>query len=108
MHENINEMDFPKLIDEAVLKKQYRIAIRLQYLHTLKLLSEMKYIDWRINKTNLHYILEMQSKPSSAVFSSLTNIFDWVWYGDFSIQEMEYEQYRETFENYKKSLAKNE
>ncbi len=103
-NENIQEMDFGSLIQSAVQQKQFRLAVRLQYLHTLRILSELHYIDWQLNKTNFSYLIEMKDRPSSEVFVDLTNIFEWIWYGDFQIQEFDYNGYSEKFELYKKAL----
>jgi hypothetical protein len=47
----------------------------------------------------------MKDRPSSEVFVDLTNIFEWIWYGDFQIQEFDYNGYSEKFELYKKGLC---
>jgi len=104
MNEDIHEMNFEQLIEAAILQKQYRLAIRLHYLHTLKLLADHRYIDWKLNKTNYQYVIEMQSRPSKDTFEQLTNIFDWVWYGEFLIQEQEYIQFSRLFTSFKKEF----
>ena len=108
MNEDIHEMNFEQLIETAVINKQYRIALRLHYLQTLKLLSDHHYIDWKINKTNYQYVIEMHSKPSKDKFEELTNIFDWVWYGEFFIQEKEYTQFSHLFNTYKKDFLQTQ
>lgn len=104
MNEDIHEMNFEPLIEAAIAQQQYRLAIRLHYLHTLKLLADHQLIDWKLNKTNYQYVIEMQARPSKDTFEQLTNIFDWVWYGEFLIQEQEYLQFSQLFTAFKKEF----
>ena len=53
--ENIHELDFDLLITEAVSQQDYRKAVRLNYLKTLKLLSDREVIAWEANKTNQNW-----------------------------------------------------
>jgi len=83
--ENIHELDFEKMITEAVAEKRYRLAVRLHYLKTLKTLTDKDFIHWKINKTNVDYMREMQTKPLHSDFRQLTHWFDYVWYGNFEL-----------------------
>ena len=83
--ENIHEIDFEKLIGEAIEKKKYRLAVRLYYLKTLKKLTDNDLIHWQINKTNVDYMREMQTQTLHNDFRQLTHWFDYVWYGSFEL-----------------------
>ena len=50
--EDIRTLDFDRLIDEAVAVRNYRRAVRLLYLKTLKALAAHHLIDWQRDKTN--------------------------------------------------------
>ncbi|MEI6310815.1 MAG: hypothetical protein WCP57_01005 [Bacteroidota bacterium] len=101
--EDIQELDFNYLIQEAIKNKQYRLAVRLQYLNTLKKLNENNYIQWSIEKTNWQYMFELK-EPYKSKFVQITTVFDWVWYGEHSIDEQEYSQIEKQFSNYNKSI----
>ena len=101
--EDIQELDFNYLIQDALKNKQYRLAVRLQYLNTLKKLNEYHYIQWSIEKTNWQYMFELK-EPYKSKFIQITNVFDWVWYGEHSIDEQEYNQIEKQFSNYNKSI----
>lgn len=90
--ENIHEINFEKAIDDALATGDYRLAIRLQYLRTLKLLSTKELINWRPNRTNYSYVQELEMYPYHADFVQVTRFFEFAWYGDFRIEKAEYEE----------------
>ena len=54
--DTIYGVDFQKEIDSAISRKDYREAVRLLYLQTLKHLSDIGKIDWQLYKTPTYYI----------------------------------------------------
>lgn len=105
MKEDINEIDFDSLISEAVSKLNYRIAVRLYYLKTLKLLSDRKLIDWKINKTNRNYVNEIKEKDLKKPFEEITYLFEWIWYGEVLVEEPIFEETKNIFTNFQNSLV---
>jgi hypothetical protein len=85
--ENINTINFDELIARAVDNKQYKLAIRYLFLKSLKLLSEKGLIELRNNKTNYQYINEIKHNQIAEAFRVTTNMFEWIWYGDFPVDE---------------------
>ena len=102
--ENIHELDFEKMIAEAVKKKMYRLAVRLHYLKTLKKLTDKELIHWQINKTNVDYMREMQTKPLHEDFRHLTYWFDHVWYGNFELTSAHFEDIEQHFLTFEKEI----
>ena len=102
--ENIHEIDFEILIAEAVAKKMYRLAVRLYYLQTLKKLSDNDLIHWQINKTNVDYMEEMQTKALHKEFRHLTHWFDYVWYGNFELTTTHFEDIEQDFLAFEKQI----
>ncbi|WP_128545665.1 DUF4129 domain-containing protein [Larkinella soli] len=98
--ENIHEMDFGAAIDEAVQQANYRLAVRLLYLRTLKNLTDRRLIDWQPNKTNRSYVYELGASPLQADFEQLTTRFEYVWYGDFPVSGEQFAELRETFRRF--------
>src|SRR5690606_12672228 len=49
--EQLTQVDFDALLQSAVEKKEYRLAIRYQYLKVLKTLSQKNFIEWHFEKT---------------------------------------------------------
>lgn len=80
--EDIHELDFDKLLTSAETEGNYRLAIRLGYLHVLKQLTDQGLIRWQPDKTNHDYLFELPAGPLPAAFRELTRQFDYVWYGE--------------------------
>lgn len=103
MTEDINEIDFDTLISEAISKLNYRIAVRLYYLKTLKLLSDRKLIEWKINKTNHNYVKEIKTELKKP-FEEITYLFEWIWYGEVQVEAPIFEETKNIFTNFQNSL----
>lgn len=86
--DNIYGVDFEAVRKKAMEKGNYREAIRMTYLQTLKHLSDNKVINWQIYKTPTQYAREY----TDSVFRDLTNVFLRVRYGNFDATAAECEQ----------------
>ena len=104
IEEDINTLDFAKLIDEAISKRQYRYALRLFYLKALKDLSERQMIDWKLDKTNRDYLFELSSTKHYKPFEALTDMFNRIWYGDFPVDETYFNFARNEFSLFQQQL----
>lgn len=98
--ENIHEIDFNDEINKAVLNGNYRLAVRLLYLRSLKLLSDQELINWQPEKTNQTYIDELEDLERKQEFKILTLGFEYVWYGDFSIDKEVFNVLKGSFERF--------
>lgn len=85
--EDINITNFDELIAKAIDNKQYKLSIRYLFLKSLKLLSDKGFIELRNNKTNYQYINEIKQNKIADAFKITTNRFEWIWYGDFPVDE---------------------
>lgn len=103
--ENIHEMDFEKLIREALEKKEYRLGVRLTFLFSLKLLADKHHLDWRPGKTNHDYLDELQKGELKTGFNELSFYFDYAWYGDFTVNENTYQRVHLIFNDWRKKLG---
>lgn len=99
--ENIHEIDFEKEIDDAIARNNYRLAVRLLYLSSLKHLNEARLITWRIEKTNATYISELPEGEKRNAFSLLTHQFEYIWYGNFHIDVDAFRNIRSSFQQFK-------
>lgn len=103
-NDDINGIDFSKAIDTAILKNNYRTAIRLLYLQTLKLLSDKAIIDWRINKTNAAYVQELEPYDYQRQFMQLTFYFDKVWYGEANVDKEQFTILQQSFYQFQQAI----
>ncbi|WP_114783576.1 DUF4129 domain-containing protein [Botryobacter ruber] len=81
LEENIHELDLEELIAQAIDQHEYRKAVRLHYLLSLKKLTDAGFITWKPGKTNRSYIPEIKQQHIRQEFEQLTNMFEYVWYG---------------------------
>ena len=94
--EDIHKINFDELIADAINKNDYRKAIRLHFLKLLKDLTDKNLITWQIDKTNNDYSMELSNSKFSARFKELALMYEYIWYGDFPLDE----------HNFKSSIAK--
>lgn len=85
--ELIKNEDITLLINKAIEDKNYRLAIRYYYLLILQKLSNSNVINWEQQKTNEDYIKEIKQEAIKNKFISSTYLYDFVWYGNFEVDE---------------------
>ncbi len=102
--ENIGEMDFPLMIEKAITQNNFRLAIRYHYLQSLNLLAGIGKIELREGKTNREYLEEISNADLQKHFVQLVYGFEFVWYGEFLLNENQYEKLNSAFVEFKKSL----
>ncbi|MDQ8053099.1 MAG: DUF4129 domain-containing protein [Pedobacter sp.] len=95
--ENIHEIDFDEQLEMALGQHNYRLAVRLLYLKTLKKLSDHSAIHWQPEKTNQAYVRELQDQPYRDEFARLTQQFEYIWYGEFAIDQTAFEPINSSF-----------
>ena len=103
--ENIHEISFDEAIENALSTKNYRLAVRLLYLRSLKQLSDNNLINWKIDKTNSAYLNELTDDEQRRQFSIVTRQFEYVWYGDFPVNGQSFQAINAMFQEFKQRLA---
>lgn len=103
--ENIHEIDFDEQLAIAMQNRNYRLVVRLLYLKTLKKLTDQHLIDWQPEKTNQDYVAELTDKPYHQEFAALTNQFEYVWYGEFYINEASFNIIQQSFQAFNQKTA---
>ncbi len=104
LDEDIHAMDFDKLIREALTKKEFRLAIRLLFLQSLKLLADKHHILWQPGKTNHDYLDELAAQQLKTGFNELNFYFEYAWYGNFTINESLYQKVDSIFKEWKTNV----
>lgn len=95
LDENIHAVDFQARLAEAEAAGNYRLALRLGYLHLLKQLADQNLIRWQPDKTNHAYLAELPAGgPLRPAFRELTRQFEYVWYGELPLPPALYRQAR--------------
>ncbi|TAH00993.1 MAG: DUF4129 domain-containing protein [Sphingobacteriales bacterium] len=96
-NEDIREMDLPTAIRQAEDDGNYRLALRLQYLNSLRKLSDRNLINYAINKTNHDYAGELTGTPYADSFARVTILYEFGWYGEFEVTREMYDKIRSIF-----------
>ena len=97
LEENLHTINFNEAIDNAVQEKNYRLAVRLLYLQSLKKLTDNGLINWQINKTNRQYAMELATGHLSKPFDFITKSFEYAWYGEFPLVKEDFDILRNEF-----------
>jgi hypothetical protein len=82
--ENIDEK-----IKETFLVKNYRLAVRYMHIKALKLLDEKELIHFHAQSTNNYYASQLRNTQFGKEFQQLTNVYEYVWFGDFKLTEQQ-------------------
>lgn len=102
--ENIHEISFDDEIEKAIISRNYKLAVRLLYLRSLKQLSDARLIHWQIEKTNTAYLNELTDTEQRQFFTMLTHQFEYVWYGNFFIDGVSFQNINTLFQDFKRLL----
>jgi hypothetical protein len=102
--EDLATINYTQRIAEALSENNFRLAIRWHYLEMLYQLDKQQQIVFAPYKTNIDYRYELKNKNIQAAFTSLSRIYDYVWYGEFVINETDYVNNAGAFLNLKKQI----
>ncbi len=95
--ENIEHADIHTLIKNAENDNNYRLAVRYYYLLVLKTLSLKNHIKFEDDKTNSEYLNEISEKPFSEKFAYISYLYNYIWYGKFTVDIKQYTKAKNNF-----------
>ena len=104
--EEENATDPDSLLRNSIKSGNYRLAVRYLYLQSLKRLSEKKFIEINTNKTNYEYVTEIRKHKFANEFASLTLQYEYVWYGEYPVDQRLFEQIQNGFVQFTKNHLK--
>ncbi len=99
------ESDFDRMIGEAAQQRNYRLAVRYHYLQTLHQLAQKNYVQLAADKTNYQYVRELADASKQNEFAALTLNYEYVWYGEFAIDEIQYIKIKNGFTTFNNKIA---
>lgn len=106
--EKIEDVDFNQFIARRLEEGDYRGVVRYLYLKTLQELTARRLILWQMDKTNGEYVNELHDPRLRGGFFELTRIFEYIWYGNFTLNEDVFATVRAMFEGFSRMINKNE
>ncbi|HEY8690279.1 MAG TPA: LapA family protein [Chitinophagaceae bacterium] len=95
---------YDTLIAQAVMNKNYRLAIRYSYLQALHKLAGSGLLQFAADKTNYQYVNELRGKPYQNDFAAITLNYEYVWYGKFEIDENIYNRLSGEYRSFNQKL----
>jgi len=99
-----SESDLESLIRQALQAGNYRLAVRYKYLQTLYKLAAKKMVELAVDKTNYQYVREISNYKYQNEFAALTLNYEYVWYGEFEIEENIYRRIETGFSQFNSKL----
>lgn len=102
---NLLSIDIQPYIQEAIAKKEWNLAIRYLHLHNLQLLAKKEIIHWDYRKTNQEFSTEIKDKTLQQAFQKTTLLFNYIWFGDFELNQIDFEKFQKDFIHFKNLLA---
>jgi len=95
--EEMEPTEIPKseleiLLEKAVMQKDYRAAVRIYFIYTIKTLMEQGLIEYHREKTNISYLREMRQHGEYEGFRDVVGLYEIVWYGEREVDDYDYQE----------------
>ena len=103
--EDIKQADFDSLIRNALLDKNFRLAVRFHFLKIIQVMGNSGIITLSDEKTNHDYLNEIASRELKKGFEPLINVFEYVWYGEYEPDTLVYNSLNQGFKGFEKQLG---
>jgi hypothetical protein len=101
---DIHAINYENQIAAARDRGDFRYAVRLWFLNTLKNFSDRELLHWKPEKTNMDYFYELSGNPVQQKFGDASRVYDFVWYGEREINANDYENAEQQFRELNRSL----
>ena len=105
IEKNLHLIDFENLIQKTIQSGEKRLSIRYYYLWLLKKMSSKEIIIWDLEKTNADYLYEIKNENTKTEFAYLSYLYNYIWYGEFELDDETFAKAKLTFEKSLKSLG---
>ncbi len=106
-HDDIYSNNMEQMLHEAINGKAYREAVRLLYLLSLRQLDALELIRWQPWKTNKDYYYELVVAEHKHQFSALQLSYEYIWYGQFKVEEEKFNEVQAQFKLFENALSSN-
>jgi hypothetical protein len=102
--DDIFAIQYAKEIEKAISAGNFRLAVRLLFLKTLRSLSDKHLIQYTQDRTNFDYLLQVQHASWYNLFFRLTRNYEYVWYGQFAIDREKFDMIHTEFTHLEQQL----
>lgn len=97
-----------ELLKDAIDQKKFGLAVRIRFVMLLRLMDDRKLLQFTINKTNRHYIQDVNSPGMREDFVRIVRLFERIWYGGREISEVEYASVNQLFDRFLTQIPMHE
>lgn len=104
MPEDIFAINYQREIDKATARGDYRLAVRLMFLRLLKIMSEKNVIQYKQDKTNLDYLVQLYPTAYHKDFFRITRHYEFSWYGKFEVSNEAFLMIRDEMNQFENRL----
>jgi hypothetical protein len=105
IEKHLKTADFEKLVQKTLSEDQKRLTLRYYYLWLLQKMSQKQLIEWDIEKTNTDYLYEIKNQEQKDRFAYLSYLYNYSWYGEFEMNQVDFDKAKLAFETTLKSLG---
>lgn len=102
--DNIELNDYEILLKNALEHKNYRLATRCYYMLVMQKMTAKELIKFDKDKTNSEYLFDLKNDTLKTQFSYLLYLYDYVWYGEFNIDEVKFSIIENNYKSFIKKL----
>jgi hypothetical protein len=102
--DDIFSINYQLEVGKAVAAGDLNLAIRLHFLRLLSKLAERNIIEYKQDRTNMDYLMQLYKNRYYQEFFRLTRHYEFAWYGQFPVDREKYELIRNEFETFERNL----
>lgn len=101
----ILDIDLDKILNDAILAADFRLALRINFLIIIKMLSLNGKIIWTKEKTNWEYYNEIKDLAIALKFKDIVEPFETIWYGEHELTESQFKRLQPAYDTFKNKLV---
>ncbi len=99
------DIDLDKILNNALLAADFRLALRINFLIIIKMLSLSNKIIWKKEKTNWEYFNELKDPTIALKFKEIVEPFETIWYGEHELSESQFNKLQHAYNVFKNKLT---
>jgi len=103
--EELDTDTYQHQIEAAISAGKLRVAVRLLYLQTLRVLVDKEFITYSREKTNDAYLRSLASQPWYKTFATLTLDYEYIWYGEMHVNNEQFNVIHRQFRQFMNELG---
>ncbi|SFW57218.1 DUF4129 domain-containing protein [Chitinophaga sancti] len=92
-------------IQQAIAEGKLRLAVRLMYLQTIRILADKQIIEYSKEKTNAAYLRSLSQTPWHKLFARLTVDYEYIWYGEVPVSGDQFSTIQGQFKQFLNELG---